>query len=280
MTDSFLELKYFDYSSRALVRSNFEKLLESKEISHVVRESLSYPNHIKGLKEISWKNLLLLTMTRYIEQHGLQAQVIIPKTYLLTGDTFDKDLEEMMRAKTQLDIHFVNPLIIKPGQLSNRGIGISIAFSMTEAIRLCKETLEKRKSCFSVIVQEYISQPLLFRERKFDVRCYGLVVKLFNRINFYWYKEGYARTSSFVYDTSVKDNLKVHLTNEAVQVKGTLESSDAKTFGKFEPGNKVYYPELDEYFRDHAAFKQKAVGFKSHIVPMFRVRAADCRSEL
>lgn len=278
MTDCFLELKYFDCSSRELVRSNFEKLRESKEVAHVVRESLTYPNHIKGLKEISWKNLLLLTMTRYIEQNGLQSEVIIPKTYLLTGDTFDKDLEEMMRAKTQRDFHFENPLIIKPGQLSNRGIGISIAFSMTEAIRLCKETLEKRKSCFSVIVQEYISQPLLFRERKFDVRCYGLVVKFFNRINFYWYKEGYARTSSFIYDTGIKDNLKVHLTNEAVQVKGTLELPDSKTFGKFEPGNKVYYPELEEHFREHSTFRQKSMGFKSHIVPMFKVLAAHNRS--
>ena len=242
LTNSFLDLQLFDCRSKELIRSNFEKLLDSKEAAHVVRESLSVPNHIKGLKEISWKNMLMLTMTRYIEQNSLQSQVIIPKTYLLTGDTFDRDLEEMMRAKNQSDIHFENPLIIKPGQLSNRGIGISIAFSMTEAIKLCKETLEKRKSCFSVIVQEYISRPLLFRERKFDVRCYGLVVKFFNRINFYWYKEGYARTSSFTYDTNIKDNLKVHLTNEAVQVKGSLRSPRCQDLRQVRAGQQDLLP--------------------------------------
>ena len=151
-----------------------------------------------------------------------------------------------MRSKQLNYINFVNPLIIKPGQFSNRGIGISMAFNVSDTMRLCKETLEKRKNTCSVIVQEYIAKPLLFKNRKFDVRCYATVIKLFDRITYFWYNRGYARTSSYEYDSQVRDNLMVHLTNEAVQVKGKdILTLDQKKFGKLEPGNKVYYDELE-----------------------------------
>ena len=220
LCEVFSSLKLFRTADKNLVRENFVKMKESNDIFHVVRESLIISNHIKGLKEIAWKNLLLLTITKYIDKNNLQDQIIIPKSYLLRGESFDEDLQELVKSKFDNDFKFKNPLIIKPGQHSNRGTGISMAFSLTDTIRLCKETIEKKKSYYSVIVQEYISSPLLFKERKFDIRCYGLVVKMFNRINFYWYSKGYARTSSFAYDPNIKDNLKVHLTNEAVQVKG------------------------------------------------------------
>ena len=66
-----------------------------------------------------------------------------------------------------------------------------------------------------------MTNPLLYKGRKFDMRCYGLVVQAGQTICYYWYGKGYARTSSYLYDILVKDNIKVHLTNEAVQVKGT-----------------------------------------------------------
>ena len=75
-----------------------------------------------------------------------------------------------------------------------------------------------------MIVQYYISKPLLYKNRKFDIRCYGLVVRLTSKILFFWYMDGYARTSSFEYSLSNKSNLMVHLTNEAVQVKGKNQS--------------------------------------------------------
>lgn len=230
LTDQLLDLRLFKIVDRNLVAEVFHNLIKNGEVSMLQRESISIANHVKDLKSISRKNLLYLTLKQYLEDHPEESDYslsyeqgkksLIPQTYLLWGDTFDQDLETMVKSKYNQDLDFVNPLIIKPGQNSNRGIGISMAFTMTEAIALCKITIEKRKSFCSVIVQEYISRPLLFKDRKFDIRCYGLIIRFFDRISYYWYSQGYARTSSFTYDQSAKDNLMVHLTNEAVQVKG------------------------------------------------------------
>ncbi len=240
LTAMFVDRKLFKVLDESLVHQTFQRLSrEVRSLNLVTRESLIIANHVKDLKCISRKNLLFLTLKKYMETHPEENELsitldepgkapLIPRTYLLWGNTFDDDLSALIRWKNNNDFGFENPLIIKPGQFSNRGIGISMAFNMTEAINLCKETIEKRKSSCSVIVQEYISKPLLFKQRKFDVRCYALVVRLFDRISYYWYSQGYARTSSYVYDQSVRNNLKVHLTNEAVQVKGRFVSPRRK----------------------------------------------------
>lgn len=233
LTDQLLRMKLFKVNNRRLIEEVFDNLVNILgEVSMLTRETLNIANHVKDLKSISRKNLLYLTLKEHLEtnpetdgavyslKYEKGKQPLIPRTYLLWGNTFDEDLEALMTSKYESDMAFENPLIIKPGQFSNRGVGISMAFTMSEAITLCKQTIEKRKSSCSVIVQEYLSKPLLFKDRKFDVRCYALVVRFFDRISYYWYSQGYARTSSFVYDHTARDNLMVHLTNEAVQVKG------------------------------------------------------------
>jgi hypothetical protein len=38
---------------------------------------------------------------------------------------------------------------------------------------------------------------------------------------FYWYKEGYIRTSSHIFDLKDLKNQFIHLTNDAIQIKNT-----------------------------------------------------------
>jgi hypothetical protein len=71
-------------------------------------------------------------------------------------------------------------------------------------------------------------------------------------------------------------NLMMHLTNEAVQVKSKYNRAvfyqkDKNSFGKFEQGNKVYYNELEDYFKDDPAFTSKNASFKQHVLPEIRV---------
>lgn len=46
---------------------------------------------------------------------------------------------------------------------------------------------------------------------------------------------------------------------------------DAQTFGSQEPGNKVYFNELDAYFSCEPLFTLKGKRFISDIVPLFKV---------
>lgn len=89
-------------------------------------------------------------------------------------------------------------------------------------------------------MQEYID-PLLYKNRKFDIRSYALVTSFGGQLKAYWYKEGYLRTccKEFNYDPS---NIFGHLTNDAVQKKH-------KDYGKYEPCNKLSYSDLETFLK-------------------------------
>ena len=234
--------------------SAFESLIKKYKVASVISDSISISNHIKGMKVIARK----ANLARLLE--GKPG--VIPKTAILSSDSFVQDLDKLEGLEL--------PWIVKPGEFTNRGKGICMAYSLQEAVAQAKDMLTTgNKKISNVVVQSYIREPLLFQGRKFDIRCYALVVKLYGRVNVFWYESGYIRTSSYLYSLEDKDNLKVHLTNEAVQV------TDKSTFGKFEPGNKIYYKEISEYFSTHKAFLAKNATFQDCIVPEMRV---DCLS--
>ena len=67
------------------------------------------------------------------------------------------------------------------------------------------------------IVQKYLYRPLLYKGRKFDLRCYTLISCINNNIQGYFYKEGYLRTSCQEFNiVNITDKF-IHLTNDAVQ---------------------------------------------------------------
>jgi len=68
----------------------------------------------------------------------------------------------------------------------------------------------------TVIIQKYISDPLLVHKRKFDIRCFALVTCHNGCLKAYFYKEGYLRTSCKEYSLSNLHSRMVHLTNDAV----------------------------------------------------------------
>jgi tubulin polyglutamylase TTLL1/tubulin monoglycylase TTLL3/8 len=77
----------------------------------------------------------------------------------------------------------------------------------------------------TTIVQKYITNLLLYQGRKFDIRAYLLCIIIEGVCKFYWYPQGYIRTSSQSFNLKEFDNM-IHLTNDAVQSQG-------QQYGKF-----------------------------------------------
>jgi hypothetical protein len=73
--------------------------------------------------------------------------------------------------------------------------------------------------------------PLLYCDRKFDIRSYMLVTVVNNNLNAYFYEECYMRTSSRKFDIN-SFNKYIHLTNDAIQC-------NSHDYGKYEEGNKL-----------------------------------------
>lgn len=86
----------------------------------------------------------------------------------------------------------------------------------------------------TLIVQQYISNPLLYNGRKFDIRVFMMITITNGKIKGYWYQEGYVRTSSFVWNLHEMYDKYIHLTNDAVQ-------KTCEEYGKYEPGNKLTF---------------------------------------
>jgi hypothetical protein len=81
---------------------------------------------------------------------------------------------------------------IKPGEDTNRGEGISIALGRKNIKESVDSLLKIGKTA---LVQSYI-EPLLYKNRKFDLRCFVLTISYRGVLKGYWYKEGYVRTCS------------------------------------------------------------------------------------
>jgi tubulin--tyrosine ligase len=84
----------------------------------------------------------------------------------------------------------------------------------------------------SYIIQRYIERPLLFKCRKFDIRCFMLVTSVNANLQAYWYQDGYLRTSSKEFNVRNVSCKFTHLTNDAIQKK-------CDDYGRYENGNKV-----------------------------------------
>ena len=71
------------------------------------------------------------------------------------------------------------------------------------------EFINNRPTGTQCVVQKYLERPLLYKNRKFDIRVWALVT---SKNEIYFYRPGYLRTSSNSYSLS-SQNLTTHLTN-------------------------------------------------------------------
>jgi tubulin polyglutamylase TTLL1 len=67
-----------------------------------------------------------------------------------------------------------------------------------------------------------------------------LIASINNVTKFFFYEEGYIRTSSLQYNLEDLDDVFVHLTNDAVQ-------QNHEKYSYYEKGNKLSYHEFQKY---------------------------------
>ena len=144
-----------------------------------------------------------------------------------------------------------NMWLIKPAA-DNQGKGIEVF--KNDLAGMNKFLATKPPNTYWV-VQKYIEKPLLYYERKFDIRMWAVMNW---KGEFYYYKHGYIRTSSDSYSLSSNLNY-VHLTNNCLQKYG-------EKYGTFEEGNTLGFDILEKCIREqHPTFSIEA-----HIIPRIK----------
>eukprot|EP00743_Colponemidia_sp_Colp-15_P003419 GILK01003693.1.p1 GENE.GILK01003693.1~~GILK01003693.1.p1 ORF type:complete len:815 (+),score=171.39 GILK01003693.1:1-2445(+) len=195
------------------------------------KETSSVPGSTRPPIPIS-KHRVVLTKLRSQSSSSTTIQASESSLTLDSGSNSDSKKRSKNRKCSNL-------WIVKPAENTNRGTGIEVTADK-ERVKAIVNGSHK----YSYIVQKYLEKPLLIHKRKFDIRSYVLVTNTTGRLTAYLYKDGYLRTSVKEFSLNNVSNRLIHLTNDAVQKK-------SDQYGKFEPGNKMSYPEFQRYLDSH-----------------------------
>jgi hypothetical protein len=88
-----------------------------------------------------------------------------------------------------------NVWLVKPGENTNRGTGITVTETLEEITELIQnEKTDSLGNPRTHIIQEYI-MPFLYNKRKFDIRTYICLTSVNGISKGYWFQEGYIRTA-------------------------------------------------------------------------------------
>ncbi|XP_028654955.2 probable tubulin polyglutamylase TTLL2 [Erpetoichthys calabaricus] len=173
-------------------------------------------NHHPKTMGITRKDCLARNLKRMKGIYGSALYDFSPVAFILPND-YTKFLAEYSREMLE-NGGTPGYWICKPVDLS-RGRGIFIFQDFTN---LAYDS--------SVIVQKYISNPLLISGYKFDLRIY-VCVKSFHPLTVYMYQEGLVRFATEKYSLNSLDNQYAHLTNTSINKFGLSYNSEKERVG-------------------------------------------------
>ena len=139
------------------------------------------------------------------------------------------------------------------------GMNIINQIEKEKKINLVQKEIQNENQIISdkVILQKYLEKPLLYNDRKFDMRIWVL---LNHEMNIYICKEGHLKVASEKYYIQSND-LYVHLTNYTIQKKNP-------NFSKKEIGNEISFEifqnSLDKLLKEQ---KKENINFRKDVLP-------------
>lgn len=240
--------------------------------------SLKTHNKLENNHHLANKKALFINMKQYFELLGQDPFASLPLTFHIKDGELDPEFRrfEEVYAKITAEAEQEsdpskkprNIWIIKPGENTNRGTGISVCGSIEQIKEEMKTAQVGPKPGVkrTFILQRYLDRPYLINKRKFDIRLYALITCANGILQGYYYSEGYIRTSSKEFSLSSLSNKLIHLTNDAVQ-------KNSEDYGKFEMANKLSYSDFQRYLDAHS--KESPVSFSQHIVPQLKALVKD-----
>ena len=228
-------------------------------------------NRLEDNFHLTSKKYLYLNMKEYYEKLGQDVFSILPVTFhIKEGEKdaeFNKFVEFYNKRGEEIngDSTKKNAWIIKPGENSNRGNGITVSDNLEEIKTMLNNLAENSKR--TSIIQQYIHNPLLINKRKFDIRWYALIT-CFNEgyVKGYYYNVGYLRTSWKEFTLDNLENTMIHLTNDAVQ-------KHDDDYGKYELANKLSYDDFQKYLDIH--YGELSIDFKRDLLSQIRLIITD-----
>lgn len=224
-------------------------------------------NHFERHYHLSNKKAMFVNVQRYYLLNEQDPFLTLPLTFHIRNGVEDAEFGRFTEHYNKLredgegkrSRRSKNIWIIKPGEYSNRGCGISVTQDYSEIKEFVAASSNKPRTC---ILQKYIERPLLINKRKFDIRVFGMLTSVNGTIKGYFYEDGYIRTSCKEYTLKNLSNKAVHLTNDAVQQKD-------EDYGKYETGNKISFAGFQKYL--DLTYPSLNIDFYRDLLPQIKV---------
>uniref|UniRef100_A0A3Q0QUE1 Tubulin tyrosine ligase-like family, member 2 n=1 Tax=Amphilophus citrinellus TaxID=61819 RepID=A0A3Q0QUE1_AMPCI len=173
-------------------------------------------NHHPKTVGITRKDCLARNLKRMKAAFGSALYDFSPTTFILPSE-YTRFLAEYNRLRMARGTSAY--WIVKPVDLS-KGKGIFIFEDIKDLVYDC-----------AVVIQRYISNPLLISSYKFDLRIY-VCVKSFRPLTVYIHQEGLVRFATEKYHLSSLHNLYSHLTNTSINKFGPFYKTEKGQVGK------------------------------------------------
>ena len=250
-------------------------LLKKKTVTSVEKPlSLSVHNHFQSNYYLGNKKAMFYSLRLYYSLTKQKVFEHLPLTFHIRKGVADPEYKQFLevhesfeKEKSSLNRQFRNIWILKPGEFTNRGKGITVCASLDDIVaRLKGKERNADNTLRTFIIQKYIERPFLYHRRKFDIRHYMLMTCVNGKFKGYWYQEGYIRTTSTEYNLKNCRDTFIHLTNDAVQ-------KNCDTYGKYEKGNKLSYQEFQRYLDN--TYPEKGLNFQDKVVTRMKTIATD-----
>ena len=147
-------------------------------------------NHIENSFHLGNKKALLWNMRQYYESIKDNVFNYLPLTFHIQTGTKDPEWKKFLElyernekepAVTDEEGKGGNAIpkniwIVKPGEETNRGRGINVCSELSQIKELVSEQeTTSRGVQRTYLIQQYLSRPLLYNKRKFDIRCYLMI---------------------------------------------------------------------------------------------------------
>lgn len=172
------------------------------------------------------KDCLARGLRRMKGTYGSSLYNFSPPTFILPNDS------------TRFLAEYTKHRLARGGGPRGRGGGRSSSYWICKPVDLSRgrgififEDIKDLAYSSSVIVQRYISNPLLVSGYKFDLRIY-VGVKSFHPLTIYMYQEGLVRFATVKYNLSYLDDLYAHLTNTSINKFSPFYTEDKEKVGQ------------------------------------------------
>jgi hypothetical protein len=137
--------------------------------------SLSVFNHLEYNNCLSQKKSLYHCLKIFYRTQDQDVFDYLPLTFHIKKGALDEELrrfEEMYKAYSETGQEI---WIVKPGENTNRGRGVYVSDDIREIRTMVSTTKNEYGGSRTHIIQKYIENPLLIKNRKFDIRIFVLL---------------------------------------------------------------------------------------------------------